>query len=150
MNPLRSLQQPQLQCNKIKINSTNINHGLGIPVDCGSVHTCPTSRILSSLDIVPITTQPRTGVMEIEKAEYGANFLQLTPTASRFRLGADIIPTSVTPPLQDKAQLETSDSILLGRQPTLFTKNASPQRKIAELTNALGNNKTHSLPRRRP
>ena len=142
MNPSRSLRQPQYNT----INTNNINHGLGITVEHGTMHRFPTSKIQPGPPgEVVVTMRSHTGMMGMAEAEYGANFLQLTPAASRFRPGAVIVPPNGTSLVQERVDQVPGASNSLGRQPTLFTKNASPQRKVAELSNVLGNKSSGRL-----
>jgi hypothetical protein len=141
MNPSRSLRQQQHNTTN---NNNNLNNGLGITIQHGTMHGFPTLPEPPSGEVF-VTMRSQVGMMGMEEAEYGANFLQLTPAASRLRPGAVIIPAPSTSLAQERLHLIPSTSNSLGRQPTLFTKNASPQRKVAELSNVLGNKNSGRL-----
>lgn len=130
MNSSRSLR-------KLQYNPNNINQDLRITSQPElpyygfhlGIGTGPSETPVN------VTMRSQAGMSGLTEAENGACFLQLTPAASQFRPGPIILPPQ---PVQNNFHHGITTSISLDRQPTLFTKDASPQRKAAELNNVLG------------
>lgn len=110
MNLSRSLRQPQYNTN------TNVNTNQSIGISLGAKNPYDVSK------------RP---VLDLEY-EYGTGFGPSALAAPQ----AHPIPEPVT---QNRLTFGISASLSMDRQPTLFTKDASPQRKAAELNNVLGN-----------
>lgn len=92
-----------------------------------------------------ISLRSTTGMEGLLAAESGAGMVQLdySSRGSGFKAGGPIAPGSITPAPRARksnqhlaASLPSSTSI--ERQPTLFTRDASPQRNAAELKSVLG------------
>jgi hypothetical protein len=92
-----------------------------------------------------VSLRSTTGMEGLLAAESGAGMVQLDYSArgSGFKAGGPIAPGSITPAPKTRksnqhlaASLPSSTSI--ERQPTLFTRDASPQRNAAELKSVLG------------
>lgn len=85
-----------------------------------------------------VSLRSTTGMKGLLAAESGAAMVQLDYSArgSGFKAGGPIAPESITPSQHLATSLPSSTSI--ERQPTLFTRDASPQRNAAELKSVLG------------
>jgi hypothetical protein len=141
-------------------STLNTIHGLGISLARPTLRrfVLPTPStyklpvLLSPVLPQPIPAEPKmislrstTGMKGLLAAESGAGMVQLDYSArgSGFKAGGPIAPGSVTPAPKTRksnqhlaASLPSSTSI--ERQPTLFTRDASPQRNAAELKSVLG------------
>lgn len=86
-----------------------------------------------------VTMRSTMGMNGLLEAERGSAMVELNPAqgGSGFKVGRPIDPTFVTPSMQNMAKIPSS--ISLDRQPTLLTRDASPQRNAAELKSILGN-----------
>ena len=92
-----------------------------------------------------ISLRSTTGMKGLVAAESGAGMVQLdySGRGSGFKAGGPIAPGSITPAPKTRKSIQhlvTSlpSSTSLERQPTLFTRDASPQRNAAELKSVLG------------
>jgi len=92
-----------------------------------------------------ISLRSTTGMKGLLAAESGAGMVQLdySVRGSGFKAGGPIAPGSVTPAPKTRKSIQhlaasLPSSTSLERQPTLFTKDASPQRNAAELKSVLG------------
>lgn len=89
-----------------------------------------------------ISLRSTTGMKGLLAAESGAGMVQLDYSArgSGFKAGGPIAPESITPvPKTRKSNQHLATSLpSIERQPTLFTRDASPQRNAAELKSVLG------------
>lgn len=96
-------------------------------------------------DPMMVSLRSTTGMQGLLAAESGAGMVQLDYSArgSGFKAGGPIAPGSITPAPKTRKSNQhlaasLSSSASLGRQPTLFTRDASPQRNAAELKSVLG------------
>jgi hypothetical protein len=92
-----------------------------------------------------ISLRSTTGMKGLLAAESGAGMVQLdySTRGSGFKTGGPIAPGSITPAPKARRSnqhlaVSLSPSTSLERQPTLFTRDASPQRNAAELKSVLG------------
>ena len=92
-----------------------------------------------------ISLRSTTGMKGLLAAESGAGMVQLDYFArgSGFKAGGAIAPGSITPAQKTRKSIQhlaasPPSSTSIERQPTLFTRDASPQRNAAELKSVLG------------
>lgn len=92
-----------------------------------------------------VSLRSTTGMEGLLAAESGAGMVQLDYSArgSGFKAGGPIAPGSVTPAPKTRKSIQhlaasLRSSASLERQPTLFTRDASPHRNAAELKSVLG------------
>lgn len=145
MNEPRSLLQ------YTTTTDNNVNNGLGITFSRPLTHH-PRPIFVLPPD-TPSTLQPganvsmrsQTGMMGLVDAESGANFLTLTPSGSHFRSGTTVAPDVVAPTTSSRFRTGITESTSLDRQPTLFVRDATQERKVAELKNVLGKDQSGRL-----
>ncbi|KAG8833673.1 hypothetical protein FRC17_010277 [Serendipita sp. 399] len=151
MKFLRSLQQPQHNT-----TTNNTNHGLGITVNDGQTQAlskmvATTTGLRRSGIAGPSNTEANTflgyRIAGLAETESGAHLVSSSASTSFPPVNGPLhyVPAPVTiyrslpkPPANSAPPID--------RQPTLFTKNASPERKMAELQNVLGKERSGRLP----
>jgi hypothetical protein len=86
------------------------------------------------------TTVPRskTKFMEFSQGQKDRSLDAFTSADRQFRIGMVTNSQSSTIPVKQRAWIPVDGPPPLGRQPTLFTKNGTQQRSVAELKNVLG------------
>ncbi|KAG8854239.1 hypothetical protein FRB91_003852 [Serendipita sp. 411] len=138
MKLLRSLHQPQQEN-----TSTNTNYGLGITNRIHNPYiTGPTANNSRASTVVHPRQIRETldlgyEISGLAETEAGAHLVPSTAASSRVHDSLHYVPAPVT------NYRRNSNAIInpappVDRQPTLFTKNALPDRKMAELKNVLG------------
>lgn len=98
-----------------------------------------------SYDAIMPSLRSQAGMRGLTEAETGQTMIEFAPDGSTFRSGQYIAPGIISPGVQDPIRPEIRETNSLDRQPTLFTKAASPQRKAAELRNILGSSYSGKL-----